>query len=116
MGLLIINILVINNTRDIKTDLAANKHTLAVYLGRRGMLVEYAFCLICAYLVPLGLWVFGAASAGGLLTWFSLPPAIQLYREFSKTDGPKLNKTLGGTAQLALVFAVLFSVGIAIFG
>ena len=116
MGLLIINILVINNTRDIKTDLAANKHTLAVYLGRRGMLVEYAFCLICAYLVPLGLWVFGAASAGGLLTWFSLPPAIQLSREFSKTDGPKLNKTLGGTAQLALVFAVLFSVGIAIFG
>ena len=116
MGLLIINILVINNTRDIKTDLAANKHTLAVYLGRRGMLVEYVVCLFGAYLVPLGLWVFGAASAGGLFTWLSLPYAIHLYREFLQTDGPKLNKTLGGTAQLALIFAVLFSVGIAIFG
>ena len=45
MGLLIINILVVNKPRDINTDAAARKHTLAVYLGRRGMLYEYLICL-----------------------------------------------------------------------
>jgi hypothetical protein len=37
---------------------------------------------------------------------------VLLYREFSQTEGRALNKTLGGTAQLALVYAVLFSIGV----
>jgi 1,4-dihydroxy-2-naphthoate polyprenyltransferase len=115
MGLLIINILVVNNTRDIPTDTAVNKRTLAVLLGREAMLTEYLVCLVGAYLVPLGLWTFGLASVGGLLAWLSLPQAVLLYREFSKTEGRALNKTLGGTAQLALVYAVLFAIGILVF-
>lgn len=112
LGLLIINILVVNNTRDIPTDTLANKRTLAVLLGRQAMRVEYLACLAGAYLVPLGLWIAGLASLGGLLTWLSLPLAARLYREFSQTEGRALNKTLGGTAQLALVYAVLLAVGI----
>jgi 1,4-dihydroxy-2-naphthoate octaprenyltransferase len=115
MGLLIVNILVVNNTRDIATDAAAKKRTLAVYFGRRAMLAEYLFCLIGAYMVPLGLWFFGLASYGGLLSWLSLPQAFLLYHEFSEARGRQLNKTLGGTAQLALTFAVLFALGILIF-
>jgi 1,4-dihydroxy-2-naphthoate octaprenyltransferase len=114
LGLLIINILVVNNTRDILTDTAAHKRTLAVLLGREAMLTEYLVCLVGAYLVPLGLWTFGLASVGGLLSWLSLPQAFILYREFSQTDGRALNKTLGSTAQLALVYAVLFALGILI--
>lgn len=112
MGLLIINILVVNNTRDIPTDTAVNKRTLAVLLGREAMLTEYLVCLIGAYLVPLGLWTLGFTSVGGLLTWLSLPQAVFLYREFSQAEGRALNKTLGGTAQLALIYAVLFASGI----
>lgn len=112
LGLLIINILVVNNTRDIPTDTAVKKRTLAVLLGREAMLTEYVFCLIGAYLVPLGLWTLGLASVGGLFAWLSLPQAVLLYREFSRTDGRALNKTLAGTAQLVLVYAVLFSIGI----
>jgi 1,4-dihydroxy-2-naphthoate polyprenyltransferase len=114
MGLLIINILVVNNTRDIPTDTAARKRTLAVLLGREAMLTEYLICLIGAYLVPLGLWTFGLTSVGGLLAWISLPQAVLIYREFSHAEGRALNKTLGGTAQLALIFAVLFALGIVI--
>jgi 1,4-dihydroxy-2-naphthoate octaprenyltransferase len=116
MGLLIINILVVNNTRDISTDTAARKRTLAVLLGREAMLTEYLICLIGAYLVPLGLWTFGLTSWGGLLSWISLPQAVLIYREFSHVEDRALNKTLGGMAQLALIFAVLFALGIAIFG
>ncbi len=114
-GLLIVNILVVNNTRDIPTDTVANKRTLAVVLGRQAMLTEYLLCLMGAYLVPLGLWIFGLASVGGLLCWLSLPQAVLMYREFSHAEGRALNKTLGGTAQLALVYAVLFALGMVIF-
>jgi 1,4-dihydroxy-2-naphthoate octaprenyltransferase len=112
LGLLIVNILVVNNTRDIPTDKAVNKRTLAVLLGREAMLTEYLTCLLGAYLVPLGLWTFGLTSWGGLLAWLSIPQAVSLYREFSRTKGRALNKTLAGTAQLALIYAILFSVGL----
>jgi 1,4-dihydroxy-2-naphthoate octaprenyltransferase len=115
VGVLIINILVVNNTRDIATDAIANKRTLAVILGRKVMLIEYLFCLIIAYLVPLGLWMVGLASIGGLLAWLSLPLALAVYREFTRAEGRALNKTLATTAQLALVFALLFALGIAFF-
>jgi 1,4-dihydroxy-2-naphthoate octaprenyltransferase len=115
-GLLIVNILVVNNTRDIPTDRAAHKRTLAVLLGREAMLREYRLCLLGAYLIPLGLWVFGLVSPGGLLGWLSIPRAVRLYQEFKQTEGRALNKTLGGTAQLALIFSVLLAVGVWLFG
>jgi 1,4-dihydroxy-2-naphthoate polyprenyltransferase len=114
-GLLIVNILVVNNTRDIPTDTVANKRTLAVVLGRKAMLSEYRLCLLGAYLVPLGLWVCGRISLGGLLCWLSLPRAVLLYREFARSTGRSLNKTLGGTAQLVLIYSVLFALGVAFF-
>jgi 1,4-dihydroxy-2-naphthoate octaprenyltransferase len=113
-GLLIVNILVVNNARDMATDTRANKRTLAVLLGRKAMRIEYLLCLLGAYSVPLGLWLFGLTSAGGLLCWVSIPRAALLYREFSRVKGRALNKTLGGTAQLALVYGVLFSLGVAV--
>jgi 1,4-dihydroxy-2-naphthoate polyprenyltransferase len=112
LGLLIVNILVVNNTRDITTDRAANKRTLAVLLGRKAMQTEYLLCVLGAYLIPLGLWTFGLTSLGGLLCWVSIPQALRLYREFTTAQGRDLNKTLSGTAQLALVYAVLLSLGV----
>lgn len=111
-GLLIVNILVVNNTRDRPTDKAAHKRTLAVLLGREAMLLEYRLCLLGAYLVPGGLWMMGLVSPGGLLCWLSIPRAVRLYQEFKQAEGRALNKTLGGTAQLALIFSVLLAAGI----
>lgn len=113
IGLLIVNILVVNNTRDIPTDRKTNKRTLAVVLGREAMLLEYLACLLGAYLIPPGLWSLGLASPGVLLTWLSIPQAVVLYREFAQTEGRALNQTLARTAQLALVYAVLLAVGLA---
>lgn len=112
IGLLIINILVVNNTRDIKTDIDAHKITLAVVLGRKAMLWEYFLCLSGAYLVPVGLFLAGMASWGGMLSLISLPLAYKTFREFSGGVGRELNSVLGKTAQLALVYAILFSLGI----
>lgn len=113
IGLLIVNILVVNNTRDILTDRKTNKRTLAVLLGREAMLTEYLACLLGAYLLPLGLWFFGLTSPGVLLTWLSIPQAFALYHEFSRAEGRALNQTLAGTARLSLLYAALFALGLA---
>ncbi len=42
MGLLAAAILVVNNLRDVATDRAAGKRTLAVRLGERAARAEYA--------------------------------------------------------------------------
>ncbi len=112
IGLLIVNILVVNNTRDIDTDRSARKHTLAVLLGRGAMQIEYLVCLLGAYLIPLGMWLLGITSWGVIFTWLSFPLAISQYRKFTRFSGRELNLVLAGTAQLALIFSILFSLGI----
>lgn len=112
MGLLITNILVVNNLRDIETDRAANKITLAVRIGEKGTRLEYLICVCMAYLVPWFLSYSNKNYSGSLLTWLSMPLAIKLIIELFKNTGRVLNQTLARTAQLALLYAILFSAGI----
>lgn len=115
VGLLITAVLVVNNYRDIDTDRRAGKRTLAVRLGRGGARAEYTLLLALAYLVPIVLWLGFNHNAWLLLPFLTLPLAVRLARTLaSATDGPTLNKTLGGTAQLGLLFSLLLAIGIAL--
>lgn len=114
-GLQITAILVINNLRDIHTDQQAGKNTLAVMIGQRGARIEYVALLAVAYLVPTTLWATGQFSIWVLLVWLTLPLSVRLVRTLpDSNDGPLMNKTLAGTAQLALLFSILFSLGLII--
>ena len=128
-GALITAILVVNNLRDIPTDTAAGKRTLAVILGVQGMRREYALLLAVAYLVPVALvaqWAATGASPNGgssgqvpfvLLPLFTLPMATSLLRAVWAFWEPReLNLVLKGTARLALVFSLLFALGLALAG
>ena len=127
-GLLITAILVVNNLRDIPTDTAAGKRTLAVVLGRRRTQAEYGVLLGIAYAVPVLLavgWVLGARPAGepwGLafvtaLPLLTLPMAQPLLRTVATFEEPRqLNLVLKGTARLSLVFGLLFAIGLAVGG
>jgi 1,4-dihydroxy-2-naphthoate octaprenyltransferase len=112
VGVLVVNILVVNNLRDIDTDRAAGKKTLAVRLGSRGAQSEYLLLLALAYLVPLLLWLQGKTSPWVMLAWLSLPAAWRPTRLVLTENGSILNQALAGTARLALIFALLFSVGL----
>ena len=80
-GALITAILVVNNLRDIPTDTAAGKRTLAVMLGERGAQAEYAALLAAAYLVPVGPGRSPAAVvARRCAPLLSLPLAVPLLR------------------------------------
>ena len=112
MGALVTAILVVNNVRDIDQDRAGGKRTLAVRLGRTGTRVEYLIMLVLAYVVPLILWLAYGMRPFVLLPLLTLPLAVQHARAVWTVVGPHLNKTLGGTAQLAVLYALAFAVGI----
>ena len=113
VGFLITAILVVNNLRDIPTDRQAGKRTLAVILGRRGARIEYLILVVGSYVVLPLIWAAGWGSAWLLLPMFSLPLAVSQIRTVQTgTEGPVLNRALAGTANLALVFSLLFSIGL----
>jgi len=114
MGALITAILVVNNLRDIPTDAAAGKRTLAVALGRRATAVEYGLLLAMAFAVPVALLLAGQGVAQ-LLPLCSAPLAAPLLRTVRGFAEPRqLNAVLAGTARLALVFGALFAVALAL--
>ena len=114
VGALTTAILVVNNVRDIDTDAAAGKRTLAVRLGRGGSLAEYAALLAVAYLVPALLVGSGRLGVWGLLPLASLPLALSRARRVARDRGRALNASLAGTAQLLLVYCVLLAAGVAL--
>jgi 1,4-dihydroxy-2-naphthoate octaprenyltransferase len=112
MGCLVTAILVVNNLRDIETDRAAGKRTLAVRLGSGATRMEYAVLLGIAYLIPALMLAAGLVSGWVFLTWVTVPLAIVLTRQMWWQHGRALNPVLGGTARLALWYAVAFAVGL----
>lgn len=111
VGLLATAILVVNNLRDVDTDRAAGKFTLAVLLGRNAVKAEFVLCLLISYVAPLAMHVRGALPTGiWWLPWLTLPLALLLTRiVLTSRDGPRLNQALRETGQLHLLFGVLFA-------
>jgi 1,4-dihydroxy-2-naphthoate octaprenyltransferase len=113
MGLFAAAILIANNLRDIDTDRAAGKRTLAVILGRNATRTMYALTILGAF----GMIALGAAAtwlpAGTMIAYIASPLALPLFRIVgTQTEGPPLIRALKGTARLQVLVAALMSVGI----
>lgn len=110
VGFLASAILVANNLRDIPTDSATGKRTLAVILGDARTRTTFKAMILGSYL-SLGL----IAVAGGvwaLLALLSLPLAVPVLRNVGTDSGRGLIRVLEGTAKLQLAFGVLLAVGL----
>ncbi|MFA5837828.1 MAG: 1,4-dihydroxy-2-naphthoate polyprenyltransferase [Bellilinea sp.] len=116
IGLLISAILVVNNLRDIETDRASGKRTQAVRLGERGSLREYNTLLALAYGGLVFSVITRAVSPWALLAFGSAPRAFSLARQVAVTRGRELNRLLGATGQLVLLFSILYSIGLVVSG
>jgi 1,4-dihydroxy-2-naphthoate octaprenyltransferase len=113
VGALTAAILVVNNLRDIPTDRAAGKRTLAVVVGPDITRVEYALLLVSAVVVPVLALGLGRGPLI-LLPLLSAPLALPLLRTVTGFRDPReLNVVLKGTARLALAYGILFAVGLA---
>ena len=117
VGCLVTAILVVNNLRDLETDRAAGKRTLAVLLGDRATRIEYA-ALVAAAFISIAIF----AAAGVLPIWSlsalaAAPFGAMLALNMLAADGfggPALNPVLKQTAQLHLLAGALLAVGIAL--
>ena len=108
IGLMGVNVLLVNNYRDVDDDREAHKRTTVVIFGRK---VASAAYLINGYV--------GISLLAPL--WFAAPlwvlavPALYLvlhtvtWNRLTHSDGAALNPLLGATARNMLIFAVLLT-------
>lgn len=113
VGALAVNILVINNLRDIDQDVLSGKKTLGVLLGEHALKTEYLLLLALSYGSLLLLDIIFNYSLWIYLPLLSLPAALVLLRQVLLHDDKRsLNKTLERTAQFMVLFGILLSFGI----
>lgn len=115
MGCTVTLILVVNNLRDIHTDRAAGKTTLAVLLGVQGTRAWFTLLLAGAFVAAALCWPLAGASPAVLLVALSAPFAAGPLRAvLGGAEGRALNLHLKATARFHLVFGLLFAVGLAV--
>ncbi|HEX9645120.1 MAG TPA: 1,4-dihydroxy-2-naphthoate polyprenyltransferase [Acidimicrobiia bacterium] len=113
MGCLATALLVVNNVRDLETDRAAGKRTLAVILGRGPTRVLYAVLLAAAFGAIGGAVAGDSLPSPALLGLAALPMALRpVVTVATTTAGPDLIGALRATARLELAVAALLSAGI----
>ncbi len=112
LGALSVSMLCVNNYRDMTTDALTGKRTLAVRFGRRFAQAEYIGSIFLAAVIPAWIYLVTGQHVKIIFTCLIALIAIPSMRVvFAKTDGPSLNKVLGFTGKLMIIYAALFSLG-----
>ena len=111
-GLLSCALLMVNNLRDINSDVTSGKRTLAVRLGDSLSRVVYLAFLLVPFALGVAL---SPVRPFVLLMLLALPLAIAPTRSVrGGATGPALIATLGQTGRLQLAFGLAFTVGLAL--
>ncbi len=112
VGMLTSAVLVANNLRDIPTDTAVGKRTLAVRMGDRDTRRLYTALVLLPFLL---------SAAAGLRSWpmllalLALPFAVLPVRDVLRgSEGATLIRVLSQTGVLLLAWSVLTAVGLAV--
>lgn len=111
VGLLITNILVVNNYRDADQDKIAGKRTTAVIFGKGFAKFQYITSLLLAFAVPVWIYSKGYSDYGMMLVFLLLIPALFLVKGFLTRHGAELNKTLENTAKFTAAYGLTYSIG-----
>jgi len=113
VGFMATAILVLNNLRDIETDAAAGKRTLATRIGRRPTRVLLLALVCAAFAVPIVIFTTRLAGVTVMAMHFGIPIASAPVRTaFASTAAPQLVVALKRMAAAELAYALLFTLGI----
>jgi 1,4-dihydroxy-2-naphthoate octaprenyltransferase len=109
-GFLSMNILGVNNIRDVRTDKNVNKLTLAVRIGARNAKILYIILNVLTYLSIISIYFF-THKVWILLPFLTIFHAFNLSKKIMIFHGAELNEILEGTGKLLLIFGLLMSLG-----
>jgi 1,4-dihydroxy-2-naphthoate octaprenyltransferase len=107
VGLMSVNILVINNYRDYHEDLRAGKRTSIVIFGRGFGRRLYLFCGMAAFALSLPLLITVTPWMIALHAAFFVLIFLPAWRSMTISEGKALNKVLGRTALNTLLYTFL---------
>jgi 1,4-dihydroxy-2-naphthoate octaprenyltransferase len=113
-GLLAVDVLLVNNLRDIPTDGATGKRTLAVRIGDPATRRLYTVVLAAAYACVVAGVAVRALPVPALLALVALPLARSPLAVVARARGRELVAGLIATTRLHLVTGVLLTVGLAL--
>lgn len=113
VGCLVMNIITVNNLRDIPTDREAGKRTLAARIGERATRWQFTFSTAIAYAAPVALAAGHLAQPLVLLPVLTLPLGWRLTSDLWRAnEARQFNPILGRAAQLHLWFGALLALGV----
>jgi len=113
IAFLVTAILHANNLRDLESDRANSKRTIATFLGRRWANREYYALIAATYVALVAMVATRVAPWPALLALLTLPAAIRAVRFAATTTQPrKLSLLVRDTAALHMRFGLLLSLGL----
>ncbi len=113
LGCLATAIIVLNNLRDIDTDAAAGKRTLATRIGRDRTLVLLLVLVCAAFAVPIVIFVTGLAGVTVMLVHFAIPiAAVPVRTAFASRSAAELVGALKRMAAAEIAYALLLTAGL----
>jgi len=116
IGLMGVNVLLVNNYRDVEDDRQAGKKTQTVMRGRPATAFAYFLNGYTAMAILTAFWVMIVIAKGRILPLWTLAiPVLYLvmhtvtWNRLRRRDGAALNPLLGETARNMLIFTLLFT-------
>lgn len=110
-GILVHNLLLLNEFPDLEADRSGGKRTLPVLLGLRKAPVIYSVLAIAVYGWIVGCVIAGLMPAFTLLALATLPVAIKAIQGAFSSDERRLVSALGQNVMVVLLTPVLMGVG-----
>lgn len=122
IGLMGVNVLLVNNYRDMEDDLEAGKRTSVVIFGRKPAAFAYLLNGYLGMAILAAFWVMILVGKGRVLPiWTLVIPVLYLvmhtvtWHKLRHRKGAALNPLLGETARNMLIFTILFTIVFIIF-
>lgn len=117
VGFMAVNVLLVNNYRDVDDDRDAGKRTSVVIFGRKPAAAAYLINGYVAMSLLTPLWLLAAIGHDGL-QFTLIAPVVYLvlhtvtWYRLTQRDGAALNPLLGATARNMLIFTIILAIAL----
>lgn len=111
-GILVHNLLLLNEFPDVEADASANRRTLPIVAGKRKASLFYSAMTVLVYLWIIGSVIAGEMPAFSLLGLLTLPLAVRAILGSMKYDDmSRLGPAMASNVQVVLITQLLMGIG-----